>query len=113
MAFSVLASFLQNSYLEKEGTMLRINRMECEDGSVRFKLEGRLVGEWVQLLGQTCRIHRMERGTPLILDLSAVGFADREGRELLTCLEKQGVSCIAWSPYLKALWQSERCAASI
>ena len=88
--------------------MLRISRMECEDGSVRLKLEGRLVGAWVGLLEQTCQIHRRERGTPLILDLADVGFADQEGWKLLTCLEKQGVRCAAWSPYLKALWLSGR-----
>lgn len=88
--------------------MLRINRMECEDGSVRLKLEGRLVGEWVGLLEQTCQIHRRERGTPLIMDLADVGFADPEGWRLLACLEEQGVRCAAWSPYLKALWLSGR-----
>jgi len=88
--------------------MMRINRMDCEDGSVRFKLEGRLVGAWVSLLEQACRTSRRERGTPLILDLSDVGFADREGWRLLACLEEQGVHCTAWSPYLKALWLSDR-----
>ena len=88
--------------------MLRISRMECEDGSVRFKLEGRLVGEWVELLRQTCKAHQLEMGTPLILDLSDVGFADCEGRKLLIQLEQEGGRCISWSPYLRALSQSER-----
>jgi len=91
--------------------MLRIDRMECEDRSVRFKLEGRLVGEWVQLLGQTCKAHQLEAGTPLILDMAAVGFADRAGRALLSCLEEQGVRCIARSPYLRALLQPVRSGA--
>jgi len=88
--------------------MLRINRMECEDGSIRLKLEGRLVGAWVALLEEACVACRRERHTPLILDLSDLGFADLEGWKLLACLEEQGVSCTAWSPYLKALWQSGR-----
>lgn len=88
--------------------MLRISRMECQDGSARFKLEGRLVGEWVELLRQMCQAHQLEMGTPLILDLSDVGFADRQGRELLTQLEQEGDRCISWSPYLKALSQSEK-----
>ena len=82
--------------------------MECEDGSIRLKLEGRLVGAWVALLEEACGAPGRERDTPLILDPSDVGFADLEGWKLLACLEEQGVRCTAWSPYLKALWRSGR-----
>ena len=40
--------------------MLRINRMECEDGSVRLKLEGRLVGAWVALLEEASGKKRLK-----------------------------------------------------
>ena len=85
--------------------MLRINRMDCEDGSVRLKLEGRLVGEWVELLREMCQHHRQEMDTPLVLELSAVGFASRDGLRLLRHLQQEGVCCTAWAPYLRALSQ--------
>jgi len=88
--------------------MLRISRMDCEDGSVYLKLEGRLIGEWVELLRETCQRHQQEIGTPLILDLSAVGFANWEGLRLLRHLEQEGVCCMAWSPYMRTLSQTDR-----
>ena len=83
--------------------MLRISRMECEDGSVRLQLEGRLVAEWVDLLGQVCEAHRAQMGTALIVDMSAVSYADREGRELLAQLSLDGARIIEWSAYLRAI----------
>ena len=88
--------------------MLRINRMECDDGTVRLKLEGRLVGAWVGLLEQACSTYRPDQGARMVLDLSDVASADREGWQLLAGLDARGVCCSGWPPYLKALWLSTR-----
>jgi hypothetical protein len=83
--------------------MLRITRMDCEDGTVRLKLEGRLVGEWVGLLERTCGdLHRgLQRA--LVLDLEGVSFARQEGLDLLRRLEADGINCAAQSHFLKEL----------
>lgn len=83
--------------------MLRITSMGCEDGSIRLKLEGRLIYQWVDLLRQTCRSHQCQTDNPLILDLSAVAFASRDGIQLLRRLQQEGINCIFWSPFLKEL----------
>ena len=86
--------------------MLRISPMNCEDGSVRLKLEGRLVGPWVELLRETCQDHQSKLGSPLFLELSAVGFACGEGLNLLHSLQQEGIRCISWPPFLKELSQN-------
>lgn len=85
--------------------MLRITTLEGKDRSTVLKLEGRLVDRWVELLRATCKILQSEIDKPLILDLSAVGFASRGGIDLLRHLQKEGVRCISWSPFLKELAQ--------
>ena len=69
--------------------MLRITRIDRDEEGVVLKLEGRLVDEWVDLLRETCEAHQRKMETPLSLDLSAVAFADKEGRELLRRLKSE------------------------
>ncbi len=86
--------------------MLRITQVNCDDGRVVLKLEGRLVDRWVDLLRETWEVLHREVNTPVILDMSEVGFASREGIKLLRYLEEQGVRCILCSPFLKELVRS-------
>ena len=83
--------------------MLRITRIDRNDGSVVLKLDGRLVDQWVELLRETREILRRETDKPLILDLSEVRFASKEGIELLRHLQKDGVGCVSLAPFLRAL----------
>ena len=87
--------------------MLRITAIPGNNGKTCLKLEGRLVEPWVELLRQTCQAHRGELDLPLTLDLSAVGFASREGLRLLHHLQREGVSCASWPPFLKELSRQE------
>ena len=80
--------------------MLRITSIDQSDKAVIFKLEGRLVGQWVTLLQNMCATHDGV-GKPLALDLSAVTFASKDGVCLLRCLAQRGVECILCSPFLK------------
>ncbi len=85
--------------------MLRISHLEREDGSNLLKLEGRLVGPWVDLL----RDHSAElaaNGVAVALDLCQVSFASREGLELLDRLKANGVDCVAVSPILREMFLS-------
>ena len=74
--------------------MLRITRTSRDDGRVVLKLEGRLVGPWVELLDEMCQAYQRERekDAPIILDGAAVGFASEEGLDLLRDLHEQGIT---------------------
>jgi hypothetical protein len=76
--------------------------MDCQDGTVRLKLEGRLVSAWVDLLNAACR-EVLEDHSILIVDLSSVSFASPEGFALLRRLEKEGARCIQWPHFLREL----------
>jgi anti-anti-sigma regulatory factor len=86
--------------------------MACQDGTIRLKLEGRLVGLWVDLLREHCQNHQNQSDLPLLLDLSEVRFASREGLDLLCTLENQRIRCTRRSPLLKALAQQMERAIS-
>jgi RNA polymerase sigma-70 factor (ECF subfamily) len=67
--------------------MLRITR-STEDGTTRIKLEGRLVGPWVD----ECRASCTRRpGEALTVDVSEVRFVDAQGMELLRELAGSGL----------------------
>ena len=83
--------------------MLRITPISSADEAVVLKLEGRLIEPWVELLRETCQTHQQERKASLVLDLSAVDFASKEGLDLLGGLQKKGIRCVSWSPLLKEL----------
>ncbi len=78
--------------------MLKITKDETE-----LKLEGRLVGRWVDLLEEICEGHAREKEASLVLDVSAVSFADRNGVQLLHRLRNQGVAFQGCSPFLEEL----------
>lgn len=64
--------------------------MSEEGRTVRLKVEGRLVGDWVSELEEACGSCLSQKKT-LILDLSDLTFIDRRGVHVLrTVLEKRG-----------------------
>ena len=79
--------------------MLRISKME---GNV-LRLEGRLVGGWVELLEEACKGGTSGEDEDWTLDLSGVTFASREGTFLLQSLQDRGIKCVSCSPFLKEL----------
>lgn len=82
-------------------SMLRITRLHDDAGSPSLRVEGRLVGDWVQLL--EAEVSLAAGGDSLSLDLSGVEFADQRARELLQRLTEQGVAFVACSPLLQSL----------
>jgi anti-anti-sigma regulatory factor len=64
--------------------------------STTFKLEGRLVGPWVQEL-ERCWMSTvdMRKKHPLFVDLSAVTYVDSDGKDLLKKLHQNGVKLVA------------------
>ncbi len=70
--------------------MLRISDQRAS-GRALLRVEGRLVGRWVELLRGSCEEFFVD-GMALSLDLGEVLFADREGILLLRELRAQGVT---------------------
>lgn len=79
--------------------MLRITRIPSQ-AAVCLRLEGRLVGEWIDLLADVCR---RENGAPVVLDLAGVTFVGRPGVELLARLHRQGVDSVHAPGFLAGL----------
>ena len=70
--------------------MLKITKLMASDSSaVLLRLEGQVVGPWVETLRQACKEARSrDGGNGIVLDLSGVSYIDAHGvalfRELVT-----------------------------
>lgn len=81
--------------------MLRISTIAESEHELTLKLEGQIVGPWVELLGQECRTLRAgATGRGLQLELSHVTYADPAGRQLLRELVAAGVALLSPSPMI-------------
>jgi anti-anti-sigma regulatory factor len=81
--------------------VLRITR-EGDANSLSFRLEGRLAGDWVEVLRKTWHESVAPLGArKVIVDLGAVSFADRDGRALLLELQKGGAVFARVSEFMR------------
>lgn len=80
--------------------MLRIEEGKRANGTQTFRLDGRLVREWVEVLRSSCE-PALEAEGRLILDLAGVSFADHAGARLLRQLEARAVTLLNCSPFLR------------
>lgn len=81
--------------------MLKITRLDANQ-TVTLKLEGRLLGPWVDLLERACTTPT-PNGSMASLDLSGVVFVDAAGASLLAKLVRRGVRIIAQSNFVAEL----------
>lgn len=79
--------------------MLRISRIESSSGKVILRLEGRLIGLWVDEL-RSCCAAACNNGDQLSLDMTDVLFADGKGLVLLRALRESNVGLAGCSPFL-------------
>ena len=79
--------------------MLKISQPTPANHAVMLKLEGRVIGPWVNELQRECERLLRERGT-LTLDLADVEFVDRAGVSLFLNLKSRGVSLTKCSPFV-------------
>lgn len=86
--------------------MLRITRT-TKDETVWLKLEGKIVGPWVEECRQAC-IREIELGMPLALDLSDVTFVDAVGVDFLRESIRRGVGTSAHSSFITELLKTEK-----
>jgi hypothetical protein len=87
--------------------MLRIDSSD-ENGLTTLTVEGKLVGLWVKELEhcwQSIVASRLpgEAGQSIRVRLSAVGFIDSEGKELLTRMRKQGAVLVPTGCFMKVI----------
>lgn len=81
--------------------MLRISRIESSSGKVILRLEGRLIGLWVDEL-RSCCAAVCNNGDQLSLDMTDVLFADEKGLVLLRALRDPTLD---W-PVVRRFWRS-------
>ncbi len=87
--------------------MLRLTPGQNRSHRTLLKAEGRLMGEWVDLLEAECG--RMSTGAePLELDLEGVIDVDTRGLETLRRLRRGPVTLVGCTPILLALLAQER-----
>jgi anti-anti-sigma regulatory factor len=79
--------------------MLKISQFGKANHSVTLKLEGRVVGPWVDELRQICELTLSER-RKLKLDLTDVSYVDANGVGLLSGFKSRGVSLENCSPFV-------------
>ena len=80
--------------------MLRIDTIE-DGGTAIFRLEGRVIGAWVDEVRRSCR-DALGRGAAVTLDLSAVSFVDADGVVLFRELASRRVALANTTPFVAA-----------
>lgn len=80
--------------------MLRITVVESSSESVRLRVEGRVMGGWIDELHRSCEIHALCDGLQLTLDLADVSFVDAAGIELFKELKSCCVTLLSPSPFV-------------
>jgi len=78
--------------------MLKIVVTEPEGDGAILRLEGQIIGPWVDELQRACE--RLLGASCLTLDLSNVSFVERRGVELLRSLGTRGVPLLHCSPFV-------------
>ena len=80
-------------------------RISCGDETglvVRLKVEGTIGGDWVPLLEAECLCHLDSRRT-VELDVTDIGFVDREGAAMVRSLVEKGVRLVGTRALVEAL----------
>ncbi len=82
--------------------MLRITTTDERPQAVTFKVEGRIVSDWIAELDREC--HRfLKRGKSVFLDFSGVTFVDSEAVGMLKNLLTQNVRITRCSGLIQSL----------
>jgi ABC-type transporter Mla MlaB component len=80
--------------------MLKISETGPPNHSVTLKLEGRIVGPWVEEFRRVCESFLSENRV-LKLDLAEVSYADAEGVATLNNFRSRGVTLKHCSPFVE------------
>ena len=91
--------------------MLRLTRIVDIHSTLTLRLEGKLLGPWVEEVRQAC-VSGAVSSTRTSLDLSALTFVDAAGERLLRDLIDQGLEVAACSSYIAELLRSSAATAT-
>jgi len=80
--------------------MLKITQTGTPDRSVTLKLEGRVVGPWVEELRRICE-PLLAEDRELKLDLADVSYVDAQGVAALTGFKSRRVKLDCCSPFVE------------
>jgi hypothetical protein len=86
--------------------MLKITEIVGADSGRTFKLEGKLLGPWVDELRNAC-VSPLDRLEQVGLDMAAVTFVSAAGAELLRELIRQGIIIAECSAFVAELLRAE------
>ena len=86
--------------------MLRITWLSQKERGLTLKLEGQVIGPWVDALRAACAA-RGRRPRRLHLDLAAVAYVDAAGVQLLRELMAEGAAIAACSSFVGELLNPE------
>jgi hypothetical protein len=92
--------------LEEAIAVLKITWLSRKGRPATLKLEGELLGPWVEIVCDAC-INRPHRTKRLRLDLTAVTYADSAGTQLLRDLMAEGVEIASCSSFVGELLRLE------
>jgi anti-anti-sigma regulatory factor len=81
--------------------MLKISEIGPNKQTITLRLEGHIVGPWVDELKQVCE-PLLKNGCRLALDLADVAFVDEAGVTALTNLFIQGAKLLNATPFVEA-----------
>lgn len=87
--------------------MLKITRIDGQDSTQTFKLEGKLREPWVAEVLRVCTSDDSPSGRRW-LDLSGLTFVDQAGAELLKQLMRRGIAVSACSSFVAELLHLEK-----
>ena len=79
--------------------MLKILLVKTTDETPTLRLEGQVIGPWVEELKRLCE-QILATGVKLSLDLSDVSFVDRDGVELFRSLRDRHVALLNCSGFV-------------
>jgi hypothetical protein len=82
--------------------VLKITEIARSDSATTFKLEGKLLGPWLDELRSIC-MQSIQRSEQISLDLAAVTFVDGAGAGLMGELIRQGVTIVRCSGFVAEL----------
>jgi len=86
--------------------MLKITRIDSQDSTQTFKLDGKLLEPWVAEVLNVCTLRHSQSGRTN-LDLSALTFVDQSGAKLLKDLISRGLVVSAYSGFVAELLHLE------
>jgi ABC-type transporter Mla MlaB component len=84
--------------------VLKITRLSRKARGLTLKLEGEMLGPWVDAVRDVCTKRARRSGRPR-LDLASVSYVDAAGVELLRVLMAEGVEITACSSFVRELLQ--------